>query len=102
MLLQCHDFLWVFLIRITVLIVFHCFFLQVFHTLDELYKGDINSIDVWVGGLLETRKSGPGELFATIIEDQFRRIRDGDRFWFENIENKYVTMIHKLLIMYPV
>jgi dual oxidase len=62
--------------------------------LEELYDGDINNIDVWVGGLLETRKSGPGELFRTIIEDQFRRIRDGDRFWFENYkENKYVVRV---------
>lgn len=45
-------------------------------------------IDPWVGGILETTSTGPGELFRTIIRDQFRRIRDGDRFWFENRANK--------------
>ena len=60
---------------------------QIFEKLRRLSKGDIGNIDVWVGGLLETSESGPGELFTTVIEDQFRRIRDGDRFWFENKEN---------------
>ncbi|XP_072402675.1 dual oxidase 2-like [Diabrotica undecimpunctata] len=54
--------------------------------LKTLY-GDINKIDVWVGGIMETTREGPGQLFRTIIKDQFRRIRDGDRFWFENKEN---------------
>lgn len=66
-------------------------FLQIFDQLKTVSGGDINNIDIWVGGLLETSKDGPGELFSTIIEDQFRRIRDGDRFWFENKDNKYVT-----------
>lgn len=51
----------------------------------------MEKIDVWVGGILET-VDGPGELFKTIIADQFRRIRDGDRFWFENYaQNKLFT-----------
>ncbi|XP_044765941.1 dual oxidase 1-like [Coccinella septempunctata] len=53
--------------------------------LTTLYNSP-DDVDVWVGGILETR-DGPGELFETIILDQFRRIRDGDRFWFENKEN---------------
>lgn len=28
-----------------------------------------------------------GELFTTVIVDQFTRIRDSDRFWFENEDN---------------
>ncbi|XP_071953912.1 dual oxidase 2-like isoform X2 [Antedon mediterranea] len=52
--------------------------------LANVYNGDINKVDIWPGGLLETTKNGPGELFRTVILDQFRRIRDGDRFWFEN------------------
>ena len=40
-------------------------------------------IDVWAGGILET-SDRPGPLFRAIIKDQFQRIRDADRFWFEN------------------
>lgn len=29
----------------------------------------------------------PGDLFRAIITDQFTRIRDADRFWFENDKN---------------
>ena len=50
----------------------------------------MDDIDIWVGGLLETTPDGPGPLFKAIIKDQFERIRDGDRFWFENYEiNKW-------------
>ncbi|XP_071952320.1 dual oxidase 1-like [Antedon mediterranea] len=54
-------------------------------------SGNIDNIDVWVGGLLETTSDGPGELFHHVILDQFLRIRDGDRFWFENINNGLFT-----------
>lgn len=30
---------------------------------------------------------GPGELFTEIIIDQFTRLRDSDRFWFENADS---------------
>ncbi|XP_059487238.1 dual oxidase 2-like [Neocloeon triangulifer] len=50
----------------------------------------LNRIDVWVGGIMETGDS-PGELFTAVIKDQFTRIRDGDRFWFENKRNKLFT-----------
>jgi len=54
--------------------------------LRETY-GDVNNIDVWVGGLAEDHLPGSsmGELFSTIIVDQFERIRAGDRFWYENV-----------------
>lgn len=57
----------------------------------RLYNNDINSVDVWVGGILET-KNGPGELFQKVILDQFERIRNGDRFWFENRANGLVAI----------
>ena len=48
--------------------------------------GDVNSIDLWVGGLSEDAvdDSQLGELFQAIIVRQFTALRDGDRFWWEN------------------
>lgn len=53
--------------------------------LEEAY-GDVNLIDPWVGGLAEDHLEGAavGELVATILADQFTRLRDGDRFWYAN------------------
>ncbi|XP_046745897.1 dual oxidase 1-like [Diprion similis] len=56
----------------------------------RLYKGKFDDIDLWVGGIMETH-NGPGELFQRIIKDQFRRIRDGDRFWYNNKKNGLFT-----------
>jgi hypothetical protein len=55
----------------------------------KIYSNKTDKIDIWVGGLLETTTYQPGPLFRHIIADQCRRIRDGDRFWFENDKNKY-------------
>ena len=54
--------------------------------LEELY-GSVDNIDLWVGGLAEDHVEGSsmGELFSTIIVDQFERIRTGDRLWYENV-----------------
>ncbi len=45
--------------------------------------GDIRLLDAWTGGLAEDHAPGAmlGETFRTIIADQFRRLRDGDRYW---------------------
>ncbi|XP_054156010.1 dual oxidase-like isoform X2 [Oppia nitens] len=57
----------------------------------KIYRNRTDKIDIWVGGLLETTRTGPGELFTYVIRDQFRRIRDGDRFWFENNNSRLFT-----------
>ncbi|XP_044146925.1 thyroid peroxidase [Bufo gargarizans] len=51
----------------------------------ELY-GHPDNIDVWLGGLVEDLLPGgrTGPLFACLIGVQFRALRDGDRFWYEN------------------
>uniref|UniRef100_A0A4W3IEX4 NAD(P)H oxidase (H2O2-forming) n=1 Tax=Callorhinchus milii TaxID=7868 RepID=A0A4W3IEX4_CALMI len=58
--------------------------------LAELYDNDISKLEILVGGLLESF-GNPGELFTAIIKDQFERLRDGDRFWFENHKNGLFT-----------
>uniref|UniRef100_A0A8C1P3W1 NAD(P)H oxidase (H2O2-forming) n=1 Tax=Cyprinus carpio TaxID=7962 RepID=A0A8C1P3W1_CYPCA len=58
--------------------------------LAELYENDTSRLDLFVGGLLESQE-GPGPVFSTIILDQFERIRNADRFWFENKQNGLFT-----------
>lgn len=47
--------------------------------------GVVDDIDLWVGGLAEDHFPGAmvGETIRTILKDQFERLRDGDRFWYE-------------------
>lgn len=54
--------------------------------LEALY-GDVNNIDLWVGLMAEDHIDGGslGETATTIIAEQFERLRDGDRLWYENI-----------------
>jgi len=53
--------------------------------LKDLY-GKVNRIDPLVGLLLEQHVPGTsfGYTLGSIIVDTYRRVRDGDRFWFEN------------------
>jgi hypothetical protein len=57
---------------------------QVQQTLQSLY-GTVDNIDLWVGILSEDHVAGAsvGQLAKTIIADQFQRLRDGDRFWYQ-------------------
>lgn len=51
----------------------------------ETLYGDVDNIDPWIGMLAEDHlaEASVGELTSAIISDQFKRLRDGDRFWFE-------------------
>ncbi|XP_047622415.1 dual oxidase 1 isoform X2 [Phacochoerus africanus] len=51
-----------------------------------LYNQDLSRLELLSGGLLESY-GDPGPLFSTIVLDQFVRLRDGDRYWFENTKN---------------
>jgi hypothetical protein len=55
-------------------------------TLSQLY-GTVDNIDLWVGVMAEDHIAGGsmGPLGRTIIADQFERLRDGDRYWYQNI-----------------
>ncbi|XP_004377940.1 myeloperoxidase [Trichechus manatus latirostris] len=51
----------------------------------DLY-GTPNNIDIWMGGVAEPLQPNGrvGPLLACLIGTQFRKLRDGDRFWWEN------------------
>ena len=68
--------------------------------LRDVYNNDIDRCDIWVCGMAETIPSdydfpgsplenmgGPGDLFATVLFDQFMRVRHADRFWYENYQS---------------
>ena len=68
--------------------------------LEALYV-DVNNIDVWVGGLAEDHLPGAsvGELFATVIADQFTRIRDGDANWYQTaVHGRQLRRIESTLL----
>ncbi|XP_022613324.1 eosinophil peroxidase-like [Seriola dumerili] len=54
-------------------------------SLFKLYR-KADNIDVWLGGVAEpfVRGGRVGPLFACLIATQFQRIRQGDRYWWEN------------------
>ncbi|KAK2103656.1 Dual oxidase 2 [Saguinus oedipus] len=59
---------------------------QVLDATAALYNQDLSKLELLPGGLLESH-GDPGPLFSTIVLDQFARLRDGDRYWFENSRN---------------
>ena len=42
-------------------IIVYC---KVLKRMKQLYQNDPSKVDIWVGGLLETHSSGPGDLFT--------------------------------------
>ena len=50
--------------------------------------GSVDQVDAWIGGLAEDPSGSGivGELFATILLDQFLRLRDGDPFWSQSLD----------------
>ena len=84
------------------------------HTADReviasLYDGDIDRIDAWVGMLSENHINDEavfGELVVSILREQFRLLRDADRFYYENdpafsqiqIEDIKATTLHDIIM----
>lgn len=62
---------------------------ELFERLSRLYDNNLDNVDVYVGGMVESEldTGRPGPLFRAIIREQFLRIRNADRFWFENKHN---------------
>lgn len=66
--------------------------------LSEAYGGDIDAVDLWVGLLAEEKVDGTqvGETLQAILVDQFTRLRDGDRFFYENRLADYPEVYHQI------
>lgn len=58
---------------------------RVVHKLSILYRS-VDEVDLYMGGLLEYHlpNSVLGPVFSCIIGDQFARLKEGDRFFYEN------------------
>jgi hypothetical protein len=54
--------------------------------LKQVY-GTVDQVELFVGGLAEDHAPGSsmGPTFQAIIANQFERVRDGDRMWYQNI-----------------
>ncbi|XP_030313149.1 dual oxidase 2 [Calypte anna] len=61
---------------------------QVLEEVAALYGNNTSGLELLPGGMLQANSS----LFSAIILDQFVRLRDGDRFWFENTKNGMFTV----------
>uniref|UniRef100_A0A8C0WUU0 NAD(P)H oxidase (H2O2-forming) n=1 Tax=Castor canadensis TaxID=51338 RepID=A0A8C0WUU0_CASCN len=59
---------------------------EVLQATAALYDQDLSRLELLLGGLLESH-GDPGPLFSNIVLNQFVRLRDGDRYWFENVRN---------------
>ena len=55
-------------------------------TLAQLY-GSVDDVDAWVGILAEDHVAGSslGATASAVLRDQFTRLRDGDRYWYQNV-----------------
>lgn len=58
---------------------------SVWQALASVYT-DVDGIDPWIGLLAEPHQDGAmvGETLVRVLADQFTRLRDGDRFWYES------------------
>ena len=64
---------------------------KVAKTLKSLYTS-VDNLDLYVAGLAEDHLRGSelGPTFQKIFMDQWKRIRDGDRFWYTRVLSKKV------------
>ncbi|XP_072004098.1 dual oxidase 1-like [Engystomops pustulosus] len=66
--------------------------------LAALYGNDTEKIEL-IPGVLSEMDGSPGDLLKEIILSQFNRLREGDRFWFQNEKNGLFTQDDISVIM---
>lgn len=51
-----------------------------------LTYSSVDDVDLWVNGLFEDAQRGShlGPLFTKLVSQQFKYLRDGDRYWYRN------------------
>lgn len=57
-----------------------------------------DEVDIWVGGLAEDHLENAlvGETLHAVLSDQFERLRDGDRFWYQRyLPRRWVNMVER-------
>lgn len=56
--------------------------------LRHAYDNNVHLVDPWIGALAEDHVNGAqvGELIFHVLREQFARLRDGDRFWYESTD----------------
>lgn len=69
--------------------------------LQSLYRS-VDEVDAWIGLLSEDPVPGGSVGITTdaVITDQFRRLRDGDRFWYENagFDPRELAMLNRVTL----
>ena len=73
---------------------------ELLKSLEEVYNGHLDDIDLYVGGMLETGDD-PGPLFSAIILEQFQRLRDSDRSVLEIMHGTVQGDIESTSILKP-
>jgi hypothetical protein len=66
--------------------------ISVQHRLEAVYAS-VDDVDPWIGAVAEDHLDGAmvGELLEAVLADQFRRVRDGDRFYYETYLPQYLV-----------
>lgn len=54
------------------------------YKMQQLFENNFNNIDLIVGAMLENNGREPGSLIKYLFLEQFEKLRNGDRFYFEN------------------
>ena len=71
---------------------------QIIAALSSNYA-DVDEIDLWVGGLVEDHMPDAllGETFQAMLVEQFTRLRDCDRFWYESyLPSETIDELHAM------